>query len=106
MYVDVSCMGRIEIRNQIHCKIRGGATFAHDTHIASILSITGCLRFSLKMDVEVKTSRSDLSRIIQSLYYALLYSSDSADRGRSSIRVSSDWLNCLGREFIQLSKFV
>jgi hypothetical protein len=31
--------------------------FAHDTNIASILSITGCLRFSLKMDVEVKTSR-------------------------------------------------
>jgi hypothetical protein len=31
--------------------------FAHDMHIASILSITGCLRFSLKMDVEVKTSR-------------------------------------------------
>ena len=31
--------------------------FAHDTHIASILSTTGCLRFSLKMDFEVKTSR-------------------------------------------------
>jgi len=31
--------------------------FAHDTHIVSILSITGSLRFSLKMDVEVKTSR-------------------------------------------------
>ena len=27
--------------------------FAHDTHI---LSTTGCLRFSLKMDFEVKTS--------------------------------------------------
>ena len=47
--------------------------FAHDTHIAIILSITGCLRFSLKMDVEMKTSRSD-------------------------------WLNCLKREFIQLSR--
>ena len=31
--------------------------FAHDTHIPSILSTTGCLRFSLKMDFEVKTSR-------------------------------------------------
>ena len=31
--------------------------FPHDTHIASILSTTGCLRFSLKMDFEVKTSR-------------------------------------------------
>ena len=31
--------------------------FAHDTYIASILSTTGCLRFSLKMDFEVKTSR-------------------------------------------------
>ena len=30
--------------------------FAHDTHIASILSTTECLRFSLKMDFEVKTS--------------------------------------------------
>ena len=27
--------------------------FAHDTHIASILSTFGCLRFSLKMDFEV-----------------------------------------------------
>ena len=31
--------------------------FAHNTHIPSILSTTGCLRFSLKMDFEVKTSR-------------------------------------------------
>ena len=31
--------------------------FAHDTHIASILSTTGCLRFSLKMDFEVKKTR-------------------------------------------------
>ena len=31
--------------------------FAHDTQIASTLSTTGCLRFSLKMDFEVKTSR-------------------------------------------------
>jgi hypothetical protein len=31
--------------------------FAHDTYIASILSTTGSLRFSLKMDFEVKTSR-------------------------------------------------
>ena len=31
--------------------------FAHDTHIPSILSTTGCLRFSFKMDFEMKTSR-------------------------------------------------
>ena len=31
--------------------------FAHDTHIATLLSTTGCLRFSLKMDFEVKTPR-------------------------------------------------
>jgi hypothetical protein len=37
--------------------IEGARRFAHDTHIASILSTTGCLRFSLKMDFEVKTSR-------------------------------------------------
>jgi len=37
VYVDVSCVGRIEIRNQIHCKIRGGATLctrhAHSKYI-------------------------------------------------------------------------
>jgi hypothetical protein len=51
-------------RNYLHLVIFSMLTkearrFAHDTHIASILSITGSLRFSVKMDVEVKTSRSD-----------------------------------------------
>ena len=75
VYVDVSWMGRIKIRNQIHCKIRGGGTLctrhAHSNYIID----NGCLWISLKIDVELKTSRSDR-------------------------------LNCLKREFIQLSKFV
>jgi hypothetical protein len=43
--------------NMLVLRPEEGRRFAHDTHIPSILSTTGCLRFSLKMGFEVKISR-------------------------------------------------